>query len=73
MNVPVPVYGAVPPFADIVTVEVPPLHNTAVWLFDTTNKVGSVTVTETDLVQPFASVTVYDCVPAAWLKVPVPA
>ena len=31
-KVPVPVYGAVPPEALIVTIELPPLHAIAVWL-----------------------------------------
>src|SRR5665647_2827234 len=72
VNVPVPVYGAVPPVALIVTVDVPPLHAIAVCVSAGTSKVGSVIVTDIDLLQPFASVTVYDVVPALCVNVPVP-
>ena len=39
-KVPVPVYGAVPPEAVIVTVELPPLHAIAVCDSDATSGVG---------------------------------
>jgi len=39
-KVPVPVYGAVPPLALIVTVELPPLHAIAVCVSDATTAVG---------------------------------
>ncbi len=58
MNGPVPEYGAVPPVAETVTVDVPPLHAIAVAEDEATNAVGSVTVIVVEFVQPLASVTV---------------
>ena len=40
INVPVPVKGAVPPVAETVTVELPPLHKIAVLLELATNAAG---------------------------------
>ena len=71
-KVPVPVYGAVPPEAVIVTVELPPLHAIAVCDSDATSGAGCVIVAVTDPVHPFASVTVNVNVPAVLEKVPVP-
>ena len=73
VNVPVPVYGGVPPVALTVTVEVPPLHSIGVALaltFNTDPVPWMVMVTVAE--QPLASVTVYVCVPAGALNVPVP-
>jgi hypothetical protein len=72
VKVPVPVYGADPPVAETVTVEVPPLQAIGVALAVTTIGGGPVTVTDVVAVQPFASVTVKLCVPAGTRKVPVP-
>ena len=58
MNEPSPVYGAVPPVADTVTVAEPPLQRIAAAEDEATNVAGSVTVIVVDPVQPFASVTV---------------
>ena len=58
VNVPVPVYGDVPPVALIVTVELPPLHKIAVVLDEATKAAGSAMVTLVTAVQPLASVTV---------------
>ena len=55
---PVPLYGAVPPVADTVTVEVPPLQSMAVDELEADNAVGSVMVIVVVVEQPFASVTV---------------
>ncbi len=55
---PVPLYGAVPPVADTVTVEVPPLQSIAVELLLASRTVGSVMVIVVVVEQPFASVTV---------------
>src|SRR3954467_1098762 len=57
VNVPVPVYAGVPPTAEMVTVEVPPLHITDVAPEPMNISDGSVSVTLTEEVQPFASVT----------------
>ena len=62
----------VPPEAVTVNVVVPPLHVIVPADADTVIAEGSVTVTLTDELHPLASVTVYDCVPAACVKVPVP-
>ena len=51
LKVPVPVKGAVPPVADTVTVDDPPLHNIAVALEAATNCVGCVTVTADDVAE----------------------
>ena len=72
VNVPVPVYGPVPPVADTVTVDEPPLHKIAVDDELAVSTVGSVTVMLVVAVQPFASVTVYESVPAITVKFPVP-
>ena len=55
---PVPLYGAVPPVAETVTVEVPPLQSIAVELLLASRTVGSVMVIVVVVEQPFASVTV---------------
>ena len=72
MNVPVPVYGAVPPFAETVTVADPPLQDMLVEDELAVSNVGSVTVMFVIEVHPFASVTVYEYVPAVTVNVPVP-
>ena len=59
LNVPVPVYGAVPPVALTVTVDEPPLHKIAVAdEAATTADAGCVIVTEPLAVHPAPSVTV---------------
>jgi hypothetical protein len=58
VNVPVPVYGAVPPDAVTVIVELPPLHNIAVAVAVVVNTDGSVIVTVVVAVHPFVSVIV---------------
>lgn len=58
VNVPVPVYGAVPPLAVTVTVELPPLQAIAEAPAVTPSADGSVIVTDVVAVQLFASVTV---------------
>ncbi len=58
MKSPVPLYGAVPPVADTVTVEVPPLQSIAVELLLASRTIGSVMVMVVVVEQPFASVTV---------------
>ena len=55
---PVPLYGAVPPVADTVTVEVPPLQSIAVDELEASRTVGSVMVMVVVVEQPLASVTV---------------
>ena len=55
---PVPLYGAVPPVAETVTVEVPPLQSIAVELLLASRTVGSLIVMVVVVEQPFASVTV---------------
>ena len=50
----------------------PPLHAMVVCVSEATSCDGAVTVTLTEEVHPLASVTVYDCVPAACVNVPVP-
>ena len=71
---PVPVYGAVPPIADTVTVVLPPLHRMLPEVDEATRAAaGSVMVTVTEVVQLLASVTVYVNVPADNpVMVPVP-
>ena len=61
-----------PPPAVTVTVELPPLHRIAVWVELAVTALGSVIVPVVVALQLLASVTVYEYVPAAWLKVPVP-
>ena len=58
VNVPVPVYGPVPPFPVTVTVAVPPLHKILVAVDPAVSVVGWVTVMLVVAVHPFASVTV---------------
>src|SRR5437762_2519418 len=72
LNVPVPVYGVVPPLALTVTVELPPLHKIGEKLELTVTAEGWVMVPVVVAVQPLASVTVKLYVPAAWLNVPDP-
>ncbi len=55
---PVPLYGAVPPMAETVTVEVPPLQSIAVELLLASRTVGSPIVMVVVVEHPFASVTV---------------
>ena len=55
---PVPLYGAVPPVADTVTVEVPPLQSIVVDELEADNAVGSVMVIVVVVEHPLASVTV---------------
>ena len=55
---PVPLYGAVPPVAETVTVEVPPLQSIAVDELEADNAVGSVMVIVVVVEHPLASVTV---------------
>jgi hypothetical protein len=64
VNVPVPLYGDVPPVALTVTVELPPLHKIGVLEESATRASGSVIVPVVVDVQLFASVTVYEYVPA---------
>ena len=60
MKVPSPVYGAVPPVAETVTVVVPPLQRIAAPCEDDAdNAVGSLIVIDAVVEQPLASVTVY--------------
>jgi len=72
MKLPVPVYGPVPPAAVTVTVAVPPLQEMLVEVEPAVKTVGSVTVILVVAEQPFASVTVYEYVPALTVKLPVP-
>jgi hypothetical protein len=58
VNVPVPVYTPVPPVADTVTVDDPPLQAIVVADEEDATAVGSVTVTEVVDEHPLASVTV---------------
>ncbi len=70
---PVPVYGAVPPAAETVTVALPPLQLMGVvTLAEALSDAGWFTVTLAVLLQPFASVMVKEYVPAARVKEPVP-
>ena len=59
MYVPVPLYSAVPPVADTVTVLVVPLHSIVVAVDPAVSCVGSFTTTVDVAVHPLASVTVY--------------
>ena len=72
VNVPVPVYGAVPPSAVTVTVVVPPLQDIAAALDDASITAGSVTVPVVVELHPFSSVTVKLYAPALTVNVPVP-
>ena len=58
MKSPVPEYGAVPPVAETVTVDEPPLHRIAVAEEDATTALGSDMVNEVVAVQPLLSFTV---------------
>jgi hypothetical protein len=64
LNVPVPLYGAVPPDAVTVTVEFPPPQMIGVALAAAVSCGGCVIVTVAVAVQLLASVTVMVCVPA---------
>ena len=55
---PVPLYSAVPPVAETVTVEVPPLQSIAVDELEADNAVGSVMVMVVVVEHPLASVIV---------------
>jgi hypothetical protein len=66
------VYGPVPPADVTVTVAVPPLQVILVAVEPAVKTVGSVTVILVVAEQPFASVTVYEYVPALTVKLPVP-
>jgi hypothetical protein len=57
-NVPVPEYGPVPPVADTVTVEVPPLQIIGAAVTETVKGVGCETVILDDAEHVLASVTV---------------
>lgn len=72
LNTPVPVYGAVPPDAVTVTVEVVPLQRIGVALDAALSAGGSVMVTDATAEQLFASVTIKVNVPAPLVKAPVP-
>ena len=61
-----------PPAAETVMIELPPLHNTGVEEIEAVNAVGCVTVILVEAEHPFASVMVYEYVPATTLKYPVP-
>jgi hypothetical protein len=62
----------VPPAAVTVTVDDPPLQEMLVAVEPAVRVVGSVTVMLVVAVHPLASVTVYECVPALTVKLPVP-
>jgi hypothetical protein len=72
VKVPVPLYGATPPVAITVTVDVPPLQGIGVAFAETVTAEPAVMVTEVVAVQLFASVTVKVYVPGVRVKVPVP-
>ena len=72
LKVPVPLYGAGPPLAVTVTVDVVLLQVMGVALSAATSCGGCVMVMDVADVQPLASVTVNVCVPAGLLKEPVP-
>ncbi len=72
VNVPVPVYGEVPPLAVILTVVLPPKLSILPAVAFELNCVGSVMLILVVVVQPLASVIVYECVPALTVNVPVP-
>jgi len=55
-----------------VTVELPPLHRIGVLDELASTALGCVIVPVVVALQLLASVTVYEYVPAAWAKVPVP-
>jgi hypothetical protein len=72
LNLPVPLYGGVPPDADTVISELPPLHRIGVFIADALSIGGPVTMTSAVVEHPIASVTVYVCLPAFSWNVPVP-
>lgn len=73
LKVPVPVYGGVPPFAETVTVELPPAQRIGVDEAEALNgEDDAVTISDVPAVQPFASVTVNVCVPLWRWNVPMP-
>ena len=69
---PTPVYGAVPPVAATVTLDVSPLQRMVDPTAVTLSVGGAMIVTEAIAVQLFASVTVKENVPAPRTKAPVP-
>jgi len=69
---PVPVYAPVPPVAETVTEVEPPLQAMLPEVDEATKSAGSATVMLVDAVQPLASVTVYEYVPAVTVLAPVP-
>jgi hypothetical protein len=72
VNVPTPVKGGVPPPAETVTVDVPPLQAIGVAEAATVNAGEDVTVTDVCFWHPRSSVTVNVCVPALRLYLPMP-
>src|SRR5215510_6854295 len=72
LKVPVPVYPGVPPSALTVTTALPPWHRIAVLEELAVTALGSVMLPVVGAVKLLESVTVYEYVPAPWLKVPVP-
>src|SRR3954463_1346187 len=72
LNVPVPLKTPVPPVALTVTVELPPLHRIGVLDELATTALGWLIFPVVVSVQLWASVTVYEYVPAGTLNVPVP-
>ena len=74
VNVPVPLYGDVPPFALTVTLVVPPLHNILPCTDVALNALGSVMFTVANALQLLKSVTVIVYIPALKLfaVIPVP-
>jgi hypothetical protein len=72
-NVPVPVYGAVPPVAVTTTFDVPPKQRIGGAFTSTASAAeGCVMSTDADSLHPLASVTVKVCVPALRVNVPTP-
>jgi len=72
VNVPVPVYGVVPPEADTVTVVVPPLQGMTGAVAVAVRSGGLMMLIVAVAEQLFASVTRNEYVPALRVKVPVP-
>jgi hypothetical protein len=72
MNVPVPVYGAVPPVAVTITVALSAPQGIGDATAEITSCGGSLMFTVTVSEQLFASVTVNVCVPPGTEKLPVP-
>jgi hypothetical protein len=71
-NVPVPLYGGVPPEAVTVIVDISPPQVMGVAVEDAVSRGGSVMVIVVFAVQPLASVTVNVYVPAGRRKAPIP-